>query len=68
MEKATHGTTTSRGLRQAQTGGARPFPAHRAYPAGATERTARASYSPPRLERVGAWSALTLQQSIPIFP
>lgn len=29
---------------------------------------ARAPYAPPRLERLGAWSALTLQQSVPIFP
>lgn len=28
----------------------------------------RAPYTPPRLDRLGAWSALTLQQSIPIFP
>lgn len=28
----------------------------------------RAPYSQPTLERLGAWSALTLQQSIPIFP
>lgn len=25
-------------------------------------------YVPPRLDRLGVWSALTLQQSIPIFP
>ena len=68
MEKATHGTTTSRGLRQAPTGGARPFPAPRSYPVSATEPTSRAPYSPPRLERVGAWSAHTLQQSVSIFP
>jgi hypothetical protein len=29
---------------------------------------ARAAYVPPRLERLGAWNALTLQQSVPIFP
>jgi hypothetical protein len=29
---------------------------------------ARLPYAPPRLDRLGAWSALTLQQSIPIFP
>ncbi len=28
----------------------------------------RAPYTPPRLERLGEWSALTLQQSIPVFP
>ncbi|HEX6939586.1 MAG TPA: hypothetical protein VF158_09245 [Longimicrobiales bacterium] len=26
------------------------------------------AYEPPRLERLGAWRALTLQQSVPIFP
>ncbi len=30
--------------------------------------TARRAYTPPRLERLGKWSALTLQQSIPIGP
>jgi hypothetical protein len=30
--------------------------------------TARCPYTPPRLERLGEWSALTLQQSIPIGP
>ena len=29
---------------------------------------ARAPYVQPRLERLGGWSALTLQHSIPIFP
>ncbi|HEX7051161.1 MAG TPA: hypothetical protein VF188_13215 [Longimicrobiales bacterium] len=28
----------------------------------------RAPYVPPRLEALGAWSALTLQQSVPIGP
>lgn len=28
----------------------------------------REPYVPPVLERLGDWSALTLQQSIPIFP
>jgi len=28
----------------------------------------RAAYEPPRLEHLGSWQALTLQQSIPIFP
>jgi hypothetical protein len=28
----------------------------------------RAPYFQPTLERPGAWSTLTLQQSIPIFP
>jgi hypothetical protein len=32
------------------------------------EQPARAPYTPPRLERLGEWSALTLQQSIPIGP
>lgn len=31
-------------------------------------RSGRAPYAPPALERLGEWSALTLQQSIPIFP
>jgi len=26
------------------------------------------AYVPPRLERLGGWQAVTLQQSIPIFP
>jgi hypothetical protein len=30
--------------------------------------SARRPYTPPRLERLGEWSALTLQQSIPIGP
>ncbi len=29
---------------------------------------ARAPYTAPRLERLGTWSALTLQQTVPIFP
>jgi len=32
---------------------------------GAAERL---PYTPPRLERLGPWSALTLQQSVQIFP
>lgn len=32
------------------------------------ESTGRAAYATPRLERLGSWNALTLQQSIPIFP
>jgi hypothetical protein len=31
------------------------------------EPTTRRPYTPPRLERLGEWSALTLHQSIPIF-
>ncbi|HEX7088843.1 MAG TPA: hypothetical protein VF192_01835 [Longimicrobiales bacterium] len=34
-------------------------------PAG---NAARAPYVQPRLEPLGRWSALTLQQSIPVFP
>ena len=34
----------------------------------ATEAPARAPYTSPRLERLGSWRALTLQQSVPIFP
>jgi hypothetical protein len=30
--------------------------------------SARRPYTPPRLERLGEWSALTLQQSIPTGP
>lgn len=26
------------------------------------------TYHPPRLERLGSWSALTLQQTVPIGP
>jgi hypothetical protein len=38
-------------------------------PAGvATDAPARAPYTSPRLERLGSWRALTLQQSVPIFP
>lgn len=29
---------------------------------------ARRAFTPPRLEPLGTWSALTLQQSIPIGP
>lgn len=68
IKKSTLGTTAHGGLRRTETGDARPFPALRAYPPGAKEPTSRVPYSPPRLERVGAWSALTLQQSVPIFP
>jgi hypothetical protein len=32
------------------------------------EPHARQLYTPARLEPLGAWSALTLQQSIPLFP
>lgn len=28
----------------------------------------REPYAPPVLERLGEWNALTLQQSVPIFP
>lgn len=28
----------------------------------------RREYAPPRLERLGRWNALTLQQSVQIFP
>ncbi len=28
----------------------------------------RRAYTAPCLERLGVWSALTLQQSVPIFP
>jgi hypothetical protein len=31
-------------------------------------RNGRAPYVQPRLERLGRWSALTLQQSIPVDP
>ena len=34
----------------------------------AREEANRRPYAPPRLERLGEWSALTLQQSVPIFP
>ncbi|HEX7050117.1 MAG TPA: hypothetical protein VF188_07960 [Longimicrobiales bacterium] len=33
-----------------------------------SERSGRAPYVAPRVERLGAWTALTLQQSVPIFP
>lgn len=36
--------------------------------AGEAPRAARQAYVPPALERLGGWSALTLQQSVPIFP
>ncbi len=46
-----------------------------AAPAAGSDRSAarpgadgRLPYTPPRLERLGPWSALTLQQSVPIFP
>ena len=32
------------------------------------ESDARVPYSPPVLEPLGTWQAVTLQQSIPIFP
>jgi hypothetical protein len=40
-------------------------PAIPAAPAPAGERR---PYTPPALERLGEWSALTLQQSVPIGP
>jgi hypothetical protein len=36
--------------------------------AGADSPAERLPYTPPTLERLGEWSALTLQQSIPIGP
>jgi hypothetical protein len=36
--------------------------------APARPETDRLPYASPRLERLGSWSALTLQQSVPIFP
>jgi len=36
--------------------------------APARPETDRLPYASPRLERLGAWRALTLQQSVPIFP
>lgn len=37
--------------------------------AEASERpSTRAPYTPPRIERLGEWSALTLQQSVGIGP
>ena len=33
-----------------------------------TSSSERAQYTAPRLESLGAWQALTLQQSIPIGP
>lgn len=44
-----------------------PLPATRQEQQAGGEAVRRA-YAPPHLERLGAWSALTLQQSIPIFP
>lgn len=43
-------------------------PSPRPSPTDAAPGTPRAAYSPPVLERLGAWRALTLQQSVPIFP
>lgn len=37
-------------------------------PEAADRTTDRLPYTPPRLERLGGWSALTLQQSVVIFP
>jgi hypothetical protein len=34
----------------------------------ARPETDRLPYASPRLERLGSWSALTLNQSIPLFP
>jgi hypothetical protein len=34
----------------------------------APSSTSRAVYEPPRLEALGPWRALTLQQSIPLGP
>ena len=37
-------------------------------PVGDAGTPPRAPYSPPQLESLGRWSALTLQQSVPIGP
>jgi len=37
-------------------------------PSDATPVKPLAPYTPPVLERLGSWRALTLQQSVPIFP
>jgi hypothetical protein len=37
-------------------------------PPTTTTSSERAQYTAPRLESLGAWQALTLQQSIPIGP
>lgn len=42
--------------------------AHRPFPVGAASTAPRAPYAPPTFERLGPWQALTLQQSVPIFP
>lgn len=42
--------------------------APRAASTTAGQVASREPYVPPVLERLGEWSALTLQQSIPIFP
>jgi hypothetical protein len=39
-----------------------------AAPDSAAPSAERLPYTPPVLERLGEWSALTLQQSIPIGP
>jgi hypothetical protein len=39
-----------------------------ASPEDAAPAAERLPYTPPTLERLGEWSALTLQQSIPIGP
>jgi hypothetical protein len=51
------------------TGAALPAPPpHPSSGAATVEANARAPYTSPVLERLGNWSALTLQQSVPIFP
>lgn len=45
-----------------------PSQAGRTTDPAAPEQTLRRPYAPPRLEPLGAWSALTLQQTVPIGP
>jgi hypothetical protein len=34
---------------------------------GVSTDPSKKAYSPPKLERLGRWQAVTLQQSVPIF-
>jgi hypothetical protein len=43
-------------------------PAQRWEQPATPEASTRRPYTPPRLERLGEWSALTLQQSIGVGP
>jgi hypothetical protein len=45
-----------------------PVPATTGRPAESNAGSRKQAYDPPRLVELGGWTAVTLQQSVPIFP